>query len=132
MIARFAGPSLGLIAWLAACQSNQPVLGSRIAAAHSDRYCKPEACYNPHVLASDTAYYVTSFAGRTPVRSQVRTTDLRRYLLHLPMTAWPRGPEILISPEDDVSDGVAVRDNLRHAEAICRQLGLRVEIRPGG
>ena len=107
-------------------------MGNRIAAAHSNRYCKPDACYNPHILASDSGYYITSFDGRTPVRDQVRTPDLRRYLVRLPMTAWPRGPEILISPEDDVRDGVAVQDNLRHAEATCRQLGLRVETRPGG
>ena len=132
MIPSRTRPYLGLIACLAACQSTPAVLGNRIAGAHSDRYCKPDACYNPHILASERGYYITTFAGRTPVRAQVRTPDLPRYLLRLPMTAWPRGPEILISPEDDVIDGVAVQDNLRHAEATCRQMGLRVEVRPGG
>ena len=123
---------LGAAALLAACQSREAVLRNRIVAGHTDQYCRPDACYNPHILASDAGYYVTTFNGKTPIHERVGATQLRRYLLRLPMSAWPRGPEILVSPEDDVSDGLAVQRNLQQAQFLCRQLGLVVHIRPGG
>jgi len=122
----------GAAALVAACQSGEALLRNRIVAGHTAQYCRPDACYNPHILASEAGYYVTTFKAKTPIRERVSAAQLRRFLLRLPMSAWPRGPEILMSPEDDVTDGLAVQRNLQKAQSLCEQLGLVVNIRPGG
>jgi len=119
---------------LTACsQGRAPgALRDRIAAGRATQFCRPDACFNPHILASEKEYFITTFDGERPVYGRVAANDLRRYLLSLPMTAWPRGAEILMSPEDDVYDGQAVQRNLQLARSVCLELGLTVEIRPGG
>jgi len=107
-------------------------LRDRIAAGHTAQFCHPDACFNPHILATEAGYLVTTFDGNKPIHDRVAINELRRYLLRLPLTAWPRGPEILISPSDDVYDGLAVQRNLQLANSICAEVGLAVQIRPGG
>jgi len=58
--------------------------------------------------------------------------ELRERLLSLPLSAWPQGTKILISPSDDVMDWQSIQRNLRNAERTCRSLGLDVQLRPGG
>jgi hypothetical protein len=38
-------------------------LHDRIIAANTSKYCLPDACFNPHVLAVETGYDVTTFLG---------------------------------------------------------------------
>jgi hypothetical protein len=53
-------------------------------------------------------------------------------LLRLPMSAWPRGPSIIISPTDDVRDSHAPDARFENAIRVCRDLGLDVQRRMGG
>jgi hypothetical protein len=128
--------ALALILLLTACKSRQrvaPDLRARIAAASASQKCHPsDECVNPHILAVENGYFITTFVGAKPQHTQVRVAALRDYLLGLPMSAWPRGPAILISPTDDVTDWRTVQRNLEEAQHTCRSLGLDVEIRPGG
>ena len=50
----------------------------------------------------------------------------------LPLSDWPLGPTIGISPSDDVMDSQAIQKNLDDARSTCRSLGLEVQFRPGG
>src|ERR1700720_1345834 len=92
-------------------------LHDRIMAAHTSQYCRsPDACSNPHVLAVEDGYYVTTFLGSKPEYGQVEAKDLAKYLQALPMHTWPGGPSIAVSPTDDVTDQHAVEQNLRAAQ----------------
>jgi hypothetical protein len=72
-------------------------------AAQTSQYCRPpDACFNPHVLAVEDGYDVTTFLGSKPQHAQIPAQDLAKYLQALPMQAWPRGPSIAISPTDVV------------------------------
>jgi len=111
----------------------KPHLNDRITAADTSKYCHlPDACFNPHVLAVETGYDVTTFLGSKPQHAHVSDKDLAKYLESLPMEVWPRGVMIAISPTDDVTDKRAVARNFYAAQQICRSLGLQVEVRPGG
>ena len=102
-------------------------------AAHTAQYClPPNACFNPHVLAVESGYDVTTFLGSKPQYAQIPAKDLAKYLQALPMQAWPRGPSISVSPTDDVSDQHAVEQNLRAAQRLCGSMGLDVQVLPGG
>ena len=106
---------------------------ARIAAANTTQYCHPPlACSNPHILAFESGYLLTSFAGSTPRHEAVHPEELQEKLLALPMSAWPQGAKILISPNDDVMDWQSIQNNLGNAERTCRSLGLYVQLRPGG
>src|SRR5215472_8600955 len=108
-------------------------LHDRIVAADTSKYCRlPDACFNPHVLASESGYDVTTFLGSKPQHAHVSPRDLAEYLESLPMEVWPRGALIAISPTDDVTDQRAVAQNFYAAQQIFRSLGLQVEVRPGG
>jgi hypothetical protein len=107
-------------------------LRGRIAAARTSRYCAANACYNPSVLALETGYGVTTFAGSKPQYVNVPPTELAKYLESLPMQAWPRGPVVEITQTDDVSDAHALYRNFSAAQQICRSMGLEVQIRPAG
>jgi hypothetical protein len=127
---------LAFAVMLTACKKKPPVtldLRSRIAAANPSQYChKPDACFNPGILAIETGYVVTIFVGNKPQSTTLRAEALRDHLLSLPMSAWPEGPKAVISPSDDVYDSQAVYRNLKEAEQVCRSLGLDVETSPGG
>jgi hypothetical protein len=111
----------------------KPSLRDRILSASTSQYCRPpDACFNPHVLAVEDGYYVTTFQGAKPQYVHVPIKKLAKYLLDLPMQAWPRGPSITITPSDDVTDGRAVQENLQAAQQLCRSMGLEVEIGRGG
>jgi hypothetical protein len=111
----------------------KPNLHDRIVAAHTSQYCRaPDACYNPHVLAVENGYDVTTFLGSKPQYAQVPAKDLAKYLQALPMQAWPRGPSISVSPTDDVTDQHAVEQNLHAAQQLCGSMGLEVQVLPGG
>jgi hypothetical protein len=111
----------------------EPNLHDRIMAAHTSQYCRsPDACFNPHVLAVESGYDVTTFIGSKPQYAQVPARDLAKYLQTLPMQAWPRGPSIAVSPTDDVTDQHAVEENLQGAQRLCRSMGLEVQVLPGG
>jgi len=116
------------------CRHTQQVnLHDRIAAAQTNRYCHlPDACSNPHVLAVDNGYEVTTFLGSKPQHAHVSPEQLAPYLQSLPMQVWPRGAVIEMSPSDVVIDGEAVQRNLVAAERVCRSMGLEVEVLPGG
>ena len=132
---RFRVALPGALFLLASCNSadnRELALRNRIVAGRAEQYCRPDACFNPSILATENEYDVTVFAGSQPALARVQLNKLRSYLLALPLTAWPRGPVIVITPTDFVEDGQAVQRNLRQAEAVCRELGLAVQIRPGG
>jgi len=108
-------------------------LRERIVEAHYVQYCHlPDACFNPHILAVESGYEVTTFIGSKPQYVHVPTKDLAKYLSGLSMRVWPEGPLIRISPTDDVTDWHAVEENLRAAEHLCHSMGLDVKILPGG
>ena len=111
----------------------EPNLHDRIMAAHTSQYyLPPNACFNPHVLAVESGYDVTTFLGSKPQYAQVPAKDLAKYLQALPMQAWPRGPSIAISPTDVVTDQHAVEQNLHAAQRLCGSMGLEVQVLPGG
>lgn len=108
-------------------------LHDRIIAADTSKYCRlPDACFNPHVLAVETGYDVTTFLGSNPQHAHVAGKDLAKYLQALPMQVWPRGPSIAISPTDDVTDQRAVEQNFLAAQQVCRSLGLEAQVLLGG
>jgi hypothetical protein len=115
----------------ASCKQNVN-LRDRIIAADTSKYCLPDACFNPHVLAVETGYEVTTFLGSKPQRAHVAAKDLAEYLQSLPMQVWPRGPSIAISPTDVLTDQRAVTQNLDAAQQACRSMGLQVQVLPGG
>jgi len=129
LIAVTAGVFLCLI--FASCRHNLN-LRDRIIASDTSKYCLPDACFNPHVLAVETGYEVTTFLGSKPQHARVAANDLARYLQSLPMQVWPRGPSIAISPTDDVTDQHAVEQNFFAAQELCRSIGLQVQVIPGG
>ncbi len=135
MMAQFRPSYVYGLVLLAGCQASEngnAILRNRITAGNASQYCRPDACYNPSILAVENEYDVTTFEGKKPVLARVRIERLRSFLLGLPMTAWPRGPAIVITPTDIVRDGQVVQRNLKGAESVCRQLGLDVQVRPGG
>jgi hypothetical protein len=108
-------------------------LVERINAANTASLCHPpRACVNPHILAVEKGYLVTTFSGNTSKHAEVRPEALREYLFELPMSAWPSGPSISISPADLVIDPDAVQKNVKEAQRICRSLRLNVKFIPGG
>jgi hypothetical protein len=107
-------------------------LHDRIIAADTSKYCLPDACFNPHVLAVETGYDVTTFLGSKPQHAHVEAKDLAKYLQALPIQVWPRGPSIAISPTDDVTDQHAIDQNFLAAQQVCRSMGLEVQVLPGG
>jgi hypothetical protein len=110
-----------------------PDLRARILAANTSQFCHPPtACFNPGITVLESYYDLTIFTGAQPQHRRVRTEDLQNHLAALPMSAWPRGPVITISPSDDVVDGQAIQTNFLAAQRICRSLGLEVQIIPGG
>ena len=134
-------PAISLIIPLALCllgpgcndTGKQLNLHDRITSAQTDSYCHlPDACFNPHVLASENGYYVTTFLGSKPQHAHVSAEALASYLESLPIQVWPRGAVIEMSPSDDVIDGKAVQRNLAAAERLCRSMGLDVQVLPGG
>ena len=110
----------------------KPNLRDRIIAADTSKYCLPDACFNPHVLAVETGYDVTTFLGSKPQHAHVAAKDLAKYLQALPIQVWPRGPSIAISPTDDVTDQHAIDQNFLAAQQVCRSMGLEVQVLPGG
>ena len=124
-----AGVFLCLI--FASCKHNVN-LRDRIVAADTSKYCLPDACFNPHVLAVESGYEVTTFLGSRPQHAHVTAKGLAKYLQSLPMQVWPRGPSIAISPTDDVTDQHAVEQNFFAAQELCRSIGLQVQVIPGG
>jgi hypothetical protein len=128
--------ALALILLLPACKSRPtpaPDLRARIAAASASQPChSPVDCINPSILAIERGYFITTFAGAKQQHAQVRVEALGDYLVRLPMSAWPRGPMIVISPSDDVYDSRSVYENLEEAERVCHSLGLDVQRRGGG
>jgi len=126
--------SLALCLLSVDCRKTEQVnLHDRIAAAQTSRYCHlPAACINPHVLAVDNGYEVTTFLGSKPQHAHVSAEALAAYLQSLPMQVWPRGAVIEISPTDIVIDGKTVQRNLVAAEQLCRSMGLEVNVLPGG
>jgi len=115
----------------ASCRQNAN-LHDRIVAADTSKYCLPEACFNPHVLAVESGYEVTTFLGSKPQHAHVPTKSLAKYLQSLPMQVWPRGPSIAISPTDVVTDQRAVTQNFDAAQQVCRSMRLAVQVLPGG
>jgi hypothetical protein len=114
-------------------KSQESNLHDRIMAAHTSQYCRPpDACSNPHVLAVESGYIVTTFLDSKPQHAQVPAKDLAKFLQTLPMQAWPRGPSIALSPTDVVTDQHAVEQNLHAAQQVCGSLGLEVQVLRGG
>jgi hypothetical protein len=122
---------LALCVTSASCRQNVN-LRDRIIATDTSKYCLPDACFNPHVLAVENGYEVTTFLGAKPQHAHVPTEGLAKYLQRLPMQVWPRGPSIAISPTDVVTDQRAVTQNFDVAQKLCRSMGLEVQVLPGG
>jgi len=117
---------------LSASCSKKANLHDQIMAANTSKYCVPDACFNPHILAVESGYVVTIFLGSKPRHANVPSKELAKYLQSLPMQTWPRGPSIEISPTDVFADQHAVQQNLSGAEQVCRSMGLEVQMRPSG
>jgi hypothetical protein len=131
----FLGVVITLCLVASSCRKSgqEPNLHDRIMAAHTSQYCRsPDACSNPHVLAVEDGYYVTTFLDSKPQYAQVLAKDLGKYLQALPMQAWPRGPSIAVSPTDNVTDQHAVEQNLHAAQQLCGSMGLEVQVLRGG
>ena len=127
------GMALCLLAPSCRKGGQEPKLHDRIMAAHTSQFCRPpDACFNPHVLAIEAGYDVTTFIGSKPEHERVPAKGLATYLQALPVQAWPRGPSITISPSDVVLDPRAVEQNFNAAQQLCRSLGLEVQVQPGG
>ena len=127
------GMALCLLASSCRKSGQEPNLHHRIVAAHTSQCCRPpDACFNPHVLAVEDGYNVTTFLGSKPQYAQVPGKELAKYLQALPMQAWPRGPSIAVSPTDNVTDQHAVEQNLHAAQQLCRSMGLEVQVLRGG
>ena len=127
------GMALCLLASSCRKSGQEPNLHDRIMAAHTSQYCRPsDACSNPHVLAVESGYNVTTFLDSKSQHAQVPAKDLAKYLQALPMQAWPRGPSIAISPTDVVTDQHAVEQNLHAAQRLCGSMCLEVQVLPGG
>ena len=125
--------TFGLVLCVTSASCRQNVnLRDRIIATDTSKYCLPDACFNPHVLAVETGYEVTTFLGSKPQHAHVAAKDLADYLQALPMQVWPRGPSIAISPTDDVTEQHAVEQNFLAAQEVCRSIGLQVQVIPGG
>jgi len=107
-------------------------LRTRITTARTSQYCHSNACFSPHILVIEKGYFVTTFTGDRAQSTAVSTEALGQYLIALPMSAWPVGPIVGISPSDDVIDSQAIQKNLDQAQRTCRSLGLDVQFRPGG
>jgi hypothetical protein len=108
-------------------------LHTRITAASSSHYChSPNGCFNPHILVVEKGYFVTIFPGNRPQSTAVSPEDLGEFLIALPISAWPLGPIVGITPSDDVIDSQAIQTNLDQAQRTCRSLGLDIQFRPGG
>ena len=133
---RLMSLSVGMALCMASsCRNSgqEPNLHDRIVAAHTSQYCRPpDACFNPHVLAVESGYDVTTFLGARPQHAHVPAKDLVTYLQALPMQAWPRGPSIGVSPSDVVTDQHAVEQNFDAAQQLCRSMGLEVQVLLGG
>jgi len=114
------------------CTKKNVDLRTRIAAARTSQYCHTNACFSPHILVIEKAYFVTVFTGDRPQSTTVSIERLGEYLTALPMSAWPAGPIIGITPSDDVIDSQAIQTNLEQAQRTCQSLGLDVQFRPGG
>lgn len=134
--ARFTFCSLILLFFVTGCTKKPREnvnLRTRITAARTSEYCHaPDACFNPHILVVEEGYFVTIFAGRQPQGTAVSTQGLGEFLIALPMSSWPLGPSIGITPSDDVVDSRAIQKNLDLAQRTCRSLGLDIQFRPGG
>ena len=125
--------TFGAVLCVTSASCNQKAnLHDRIIAADTSKYCRPDACFNPHVLAVETGYDVTTFLGSKPQHAHVAAKDLAKYLQALPIQVWPRGPSIAISPTDVVTDQHAVAQNFDAAQQVCRSMGLQVQVLPGG
>ena len=126
--------AFGVVVCLTSTSCGQKAnLRDRIVAADTSKYCRlPDACFNPHVLAVETGYEVTTFFGPAPRHAHVAAKGLAKYLQSLPMQVWPRGPSIAISPTDDVTDQRAITQNFDAAQQVCRSMGLEVQVFPGG
>jgi hypothetical protein len=126
--------AFGVVVCLTSANCGQNAnLHDRIIAADTSKYCRlPDACFNPHVLAVETGYEVTTFLGSTAQHAHVAAKGLAKYLQSLPMQVWPRGPSIAISPTDVVTDQRAVEQNFYAAQQVCRYMGLEVQVFPGG
>jgi hypothetical protein len=133
---RFKFCSLALLFFVTGCTKKPKEkvdLRTPITAARTSQYChSPNACFNPHILVVEKGYFVTIFAGDRPQRTVVSTEGLGEFLIALPMSAWPLGPMVGITPSDDVIDSQAIQKNLDLAQRTCRSLGLDVQFRPGG
>ena len=125
--------AFGLVLCVTSASCRQNVnLRDRIIATDTSKYCLPDACFNPHVLAVENGYEVTTFLGAKPQHAHVAANDLADYLQALPMRVWPRGPSIAISPTDVVTDQRAVEQNFYAAQQVCRYMGLEVQVFSGG
>jgi len=128
---------LGLASFqlLLGCRNSIPprTLRARILSAPSSQACgTPNACLNPHILAIEDGFVVTTFNGNQPEHARVSSNDLAKYLDELPIQAWPRGPSIDISPSDDSSNPDAVQRNVQSAKEVCGSLHLDVRVLMGG
>ena len=108
-------------------------LHDRIVSANTSQHCDPpEVCFNPFVLVTEDGFEVTTFQGSKPSTVHVPAKNLGKYLQSLPMQAWPRGPSIVLSRSDEVTDEKAIERNLDDARRLFQSFRLEVQFRPGG
>ena len=84
-----------------------PNLHDRITAANTSKYCLPDACFNPHVLAVESGYVVTIFLGSKPQHTNVPPKELTKYLQSLPCQ---RGR---VDPQSKLAQPMYSRINMR-------------------
>jgi len=134
--ARFTFCSLVLLFFVTECTKKpqqRVALRTRITAASPSQSChSANGCFNPHILVLEKGYFVTIFSRDRPQSTAVSTEGLGEFLIALPMSAWPLGPVVGITPSDDVIDSQAIQKNVGEAQRTCHSLGLDVQFRPGG
>jgi len=134
--ARFTFCSLVLLFFVTGCTKKpqqRVALRTRITAASPSQSChSANGCFNPHILVLEKGYFVTIFSRDRPQSTAVSTEGLGEFLIALPMSAWPLGPVVGITPSDDVIDSQAYSEECRRSPANLPFLGLDVRFRPGG
>lgn len=128
----FCALALAIVVGCTKKSQEKPDLRSRINSARHSQDCHSSGCFGPQILVIESGYFVTVFTNDRPQSTAVSSKALGEYLNALPLSAWPLGPIVGITPSDDVIDSRAIQKNLDEARRTCHSLGLDVEIHPGG
>jgi len=115
-------------------QKSDRELAKRIAAAHPGKVCeKTQQCRNP-VIVQKGNYISVEVVTPGHTTMNIRTEDLREYLLSLPMSAWPSGPYVKLRTTDLILRVTQSREEWNEnmsrqkkaVQEVCADLGLTI------